>query len=61
MNDWEKWRESVRDILACSRHDDDDDDDDDIYIYICVYIYIYIYNAQLSDIIEYSYSITVEG
>ena len=29
MNDWEKWRERVRDIRAGARHDDDDDDDDD--------------------------------
>ena len=30
MNDWEKWRESVRDIRAT---DDDDDDDDDASSY----------------------------
>ena len=29
MNDREKCRERVRDILASGRHDDDDDDDDD--------------------------------
>ena len=30
MNDREKWREMVRDIVLVARHDDDDDDDDDI-------------------------------
>ena len=37
MNDREKWRERVRDIMLVTRHDDDDDD---IYIYIYIYIYI---------------------
>ena len=27
MNDWEKWRERVKDIHAGARHDDDDDDE----------------------------------
>ena len=31
MNNREKWRESVRDIVLATRHDDDDDD-----VYMCV-------------------------
>ena len=28
INDREKWRERVRDIVLAARHDDDDDDDE---------------------------------
>ena len=34
MDDWDEWRESVRETVLVARHDDDDDDDGyDIYIY----------------------------
>ena len=38
MNDREKWRERVRDIVLAARHNDDDDDVSQPAIYLSIYL-----------------------